>query len=221
MLRTRTRSGIHFFSRWLTSSTSLGLFFMAGDFNSVLDPLLDRKRRSSFVDGPSSRFQESGVALQSLLRQTQTYPLWRDLHPGCIAYSWTHGSGTFASQIDMIWAAPVAMADLVQECEYHPSFLTDHQYLLVKCCLRERLVMGPGVWKFNTSLLTDPSYVSLVNSFWSFWQQYQDHSDFHSVLDWWDEGKFYLRELTQTFSKSKAADQRSRKSHLTRQLHTF
>ena len=194
--------------------------FLAGDFNSVLDPLLDRKRRPSFVDGPSSRFRESGAALQSLLQQTQTYPLWRDLHPGRIAYSWTHGSGTFASRIDMIWA-PVAMADLVQECEYHPSFLTDHQYLLVKCCLRERLVMGPGVWKFNTSLLTDPSYVSLVNSFWSFWQQHQDHPDFHSVLDWWDQGKFYLRELTQTYSKSKAADQRSRKSYLTRQLHTL
>ena len=117
----------------------------------------------------------------------------------------------------MIWA-PVAMTDLVQECEYHPSFLTDHQYLLVRCCLRERLVMGPGVWKFNTSLLTDPFYVSLVNSFWSFWQTYQDHPDFHSVLDWWDQGKFYLRDLTQTFSKSKAADQHSRKSCLTRQL---
>ena len=130
--------------------------FIAGDFNSVLDPQLDRKRRPSFVDRPSSRFQESGVALQSLLQQTQTYPLWCDLHPGRIAYSWTTGSGTFASRIDMI-CAPVAMADLVQECEYYPSFLTDHQYLLVKCCLREHLVMGLGVWKFNTSLLTDPS----------------------------------------------------------------
>ena len=76
--------------------------FIAGDFNSVLDPLLDQKRRPSFVDRPSSRFQESGVALQSLLQQTQTYPLWRELHPGRIAYSLSHGSGTFASRIDMI-----------------------------------------------------------------------------------------------------------------------
>ena len=158
------------------------------------------------------------MALQSLLQQTQTYPLWGELHPQRIAYSWTHGSGTFASRIDMIWA-PVAMADLVQECEYHPSFLTDHQYLLVKCCLREHLITGPGMWKFNTSLLTDPSYVTLVNSFWSFWQTYYDHPDFHSVLDWWDQGKFYFHKLTQTFSKSKAADQHSRKSYLTCQLH--
>ena len=71
----------------------------------------------------------------------------------------------------------------------------------------------------STPLLTNPLYVSLVNSFWSFWQTYQDHPDFHSILDWWDQGKFYLRELTQTFSKSKAAHQRSRKSYLTHQLH--
>ena len=92
---------------------------------------------------------------------------------------WTHGSGTFASRIDMIWA-PLNMADLVQECEYHPSFLTDHQYLLVKCSFRQRLVMGPGVWKFNTSLLSDLSYISLITSLWSFWQTYADHSDFEA-----------------------------------------
>ena len=61
----------------------------------------------------------------------QTYPLWRHLHPGRIAYSWTHGSGDRALRIDMVWA-PTAMADSIEECEYHPSFLTDHQYLLVK-----------------------------------------------------------------------------------------
>ena len=163
--------------------------FIAGDFNSVLDPVLDQKRRPSFVDGPSARFQESGVALQSLLQQTQTYPLWHYLHPGRTAYTWTHGSGTFASRIDMIWA-PLNMADLVQECEYHPSFLTDHQYLLVKCCFRERLVMGPGVWKFNTFLLSDPSYIALITSFSSFWQTYADNPDFDSALIGGIKGSF-------------------------------
>ena len=55
--------------------------------NKNLDPVLDQKRRPSFVDGPSARFQESGVALQFLLQQTQTYPLWCDLHPGHILIS--------------------------------------------------------------------------------------------------------------------------------------
>ena len=191
--------------------------FVAGDFNSVLDNLLDRKRRPSFVGGASARHQESGPALQSLLSYTQTYPLWRTLHPGRIAYSWSHASGTFASRIDMIWA-PTIMNDFIKECEYHPSFFSDHQYLLVKCSLRDRLATGPGVWKFNTSLLQDQDYNNLVTSFWSFWTTMKHHQDFGSPLDWWDQGKFYLREVTRSFAQAKAVRERSRKAFLTRQL---
>ena len=128
--------------------------FVTGDFNSALDNLLDRKRRLSFAGGESARQQESGPALQSLLSFTQTYPLWRTMHPGRIAYSWSHASGTFASRtfasrtfasrIDMIWV-PTFFSDLVQECEYYPSFFSDHQYLLVKCLLRDHIATGPGV----------------------------------------------------------------------------
>ena len=191
--------------------------FVAGDFNSVLDNLLDRKRRPSFAGGESARQQESGPALQSLLSFSQTYPLWRTMHPGRIAYSWSHASGTFASRIDMIWA-PTSFSDLVRECEYFPSFLSDHQYLLVKCSLRDHIATGPGVWKFNTSLLQDTDYCNLVTSFWSFWQTMSNHSDFASQLDWWDQGKFYLREITRSFSQAKAVRERRRKTFLHRQL---
>ena len=37
-------------------------------------------------------------------------------------------------------------------------------------------------------------------------------------MDWWDQGKFYLREVTRSYSRCKAADQRSRKTSLTRQM---
>ena len=98
------------------------------------------------------------------------------------------------------------MADSIEKCKYHPSFLTDHQYLLVKFHLLPKIDSGPGVWKFNTSLLKDPEYVSLVSSFWSHWQSLERHEDFASLMDWWDQGKFY-------------ADQCSRKTSLTRQMH--
>ena len=133
--------------------------FVAGDFNSVLDNLLDRKRHPSFAGGESAHQQESGPTLQSLLSFTQTYPLWRTMHPGCIAYSWLHASGTFVSHIDMIWVL-TSFSDLVQECEYYPSFFSDHQYLLVKCSLRDHIATGPGVWKFNTSLLQGNSIIT-------------------------------------------------------------
>ncbi len=100
---------------------------------------------------------------------TETYPLWRTLHPTQTAYSWTHVSGAFASRIDMVWA-PTCLEQSIQECEYHPSFFSDHQYLLVKYVIGDCISSGPGVWKFNTSLLDDDNYCSLIASFWSFWQ---------------------------------------------------
>ena len=84
--------------------------------------------------------------------------------------------------------------------------------MFVKCNFRDPIIAGPGVWKFNTSLLQDPEYVSLVKSFWSFWDTYKDHKDFASLLGWWDQGKFYLREVARSCSKSKAAQQRSNKA---------
>ena len=94
--------------------------FVARGFNSLLDSALDRKRHPSFTDSVSACAQESGPALEALMSFMQTYPLWRTLHSQCIAYSWTHGSGEFASRIDMIWS-PV-MQDCIQECNYFPSF---------------------------------------------------------------------------------------------------
>ena len=187
--------------------------FVAGDFNSVLDNLLNRKCRPSFASGESACQQESGPALQSLLSFTQTYPLWHTMHPGRIAYSWLHVSGMYASRIDMIWA-PTLFSDLIQKCEYHPSFLSDHQYLLVNCSFRDQIATGPGVWKFNTSLLQDTDYHELVTSFW---ETLFDHPDFACQLVWWDQGKFYLREITCSFSKAKAVRECSRKT-LNKQL---
>jgi exonuclease III len=191
--------------------------FVCGDFNSVLDSNLDRKRCASFVGSSSAAHQESGQALQSLLSATQTFPVWRTFHPSQTAYSWTHGSGEFASRIDMVWA-PTILRQSIRECEYYPSFFTDHQYLLVKCDLGDPFVRGPGVWKLNTSLLEDDEYCQLVRSFWSFWQTQEGSDTYSSGPDWWDQGKFYLREITRTYARCKAAEKCGRKSALTRQM---
>ena len=113
---------------------------------------------------------------------------------------------------------PTVMKDCIQECDYYPSFFLDHQYLLVKCNFHDLIIAGPGVWKLNTSLLQDSEYVVLVKSFWSFWDTYRDHEDFASLLDWWGQGKFYLREVTGSYSKSKAAQKRSHKSSLLKRM---
>ena len=77
---------------------------------------------------------------------------------------------------------------------------------------------SPGVWKFNVSLLEDTDYLSLVRSFWSFWKTQEDYSLFSSPLDWWDQGKFYLREVTRCFARTRATEQSRQKLHLNKRL---
>ena len=191
--------------------------FVCGDFNTVLDESHDRKRRASYVGSSAARAQESGPALHSLLAATHTFPVWRTRHPTAMAYSWTHRSGAYASRIDMVWA-PTCLEQQIRVCEYYPSFFSDHQYLLVEFTLDEIFVRGPGVWKFNTSLLDDEEYRTLVRSFWSFWKTQEGLDHFSTCLDWWDQGKYYLREVTRSYSKAKALQQRRRKSELERQM---
>ena len=151
------------------------------DFNSVLDPNLDRMQDPTYDAGPAAQQRESIAALESLMLFTQTYPLWRQLHPGRTAYPWTHGDGTHALRINRAWA-PTALSNYIKGCEYHPSLLSDHQYLSVVFSILPHFDSGPGVWKLNASLLQDPEYINLVTSFWSHWQSMEVMLTFHDGL---------------------------------------
>ena len=191
--------------------------FLCGDFNSVLDPDTDRRHPPSYQRQTPHLSAESVAALQSLLSATSTFPVWRTQHPVERAFSWDHGSGECSSRIDMIWA-PLSLKDHVKDSGYYPSFFTDHRYLQVSFTLPSSMDRGPGYWKLNTSVLQDSEYCELVKCFWSYWQSQQDVEDFTTPLDWWDMGKFYLRELSRCFCKSKALSASVTKRNLTLRL---
>ena len=69
-------------------------------------------------------------ALQSLLSSMQAYPVWHSLHPGVCTYSWDHASGECSSRIDMIRAL-IGLKDQIENCDYYPSFFSDHWYIQV------------------------------------------------------------------------------------------
>ena len=172
--------------------------FLCGDFNLLLDPGLDGIHSPSYQWKAPRTSAESVAALQSLLSYTNTYPVWRSQHPTDRCFSWDHGSGNVSSRIDMIWA-PISLTSYVTDSGYYPSFFTDHRYLQVSFTLPTSRDRGPGYWKFNTSVLKDIEYCELVKSFWLFWQERESAEDFVSPLEWWDMGKFYLRELSRSY----------------------
>ena len=157
------------------------------------------------------------VWLPCNLCSLHTFPVWRTRNPTERIFSLDHASGKFSSRIDMIWA-PLVLEQSISDCQYHTSFFSDQRYMSLKFHLGDVFARRPGVWKLNTSLLDSPEYYALVPSFWAFWKNQESSSTFSSSLDWWDQGKFFLRENTRCFARARAAEQSKTKHDLERQL---
>ena len=111
---------------------------------------------------------------------------------------------------------PLFLEQSISDCQYHFS---DHCYKLLTFDLGDMFACGTGVWKFNTSsLLYNPEYCALVRFFWVFWKTQETSSTFSSPLDWWDQGKFFLQEVTRCSAHARAAEKSKTKPDLEWQL---
>ena len=167
---------------------------LTGDFNAVFDPTLDRR------GGAPSPYRESVASLTNLFSLFGCSDVWRAHHPVLHSYSWTSHDGTIASRIDLIgcphdWVAGDSSSDRI------PCPFSDHCAVSARLTIPESVPRGPGFWKLNCSLLSDPDYISLVSNFWLFWQSRM--SSFPSLLPWWDEGKAQIKRLSIRYSAIK------------------
>ena len=72
-----------------------------------------------------------------------------------------------------------------------------------------QLFRGPGRWKLNSSILRDPDFSSIIESFWASWRRRK--RDLRSIQLWWDRGRERLKGLAIAFcSQKKALQERER-----------
>lgn len=94
-----------------------------GDFNSLLNPSLDK-----FHDSPLTIPNYPPSALALLLEELD---LWRLRHPNVLAY-YCHAMGTHSlSRVDYICGNPRAGGMLV-DVEYLPRAISDHSLVLAE-----------------------------------------------------------------------------------------
>jgi exonuclease III len=165
---------------------------LAGDFNSVFDRALDRRGGSGL---PSHR--DCSVQLSSLFVQLSLFDVWRHLHPNNRSFSWCKPDGSLASRIDF-FGFPEAWKHLVQSSEIVPCPYSDHEAVSLSTEIPGVVPTGPGVWKFNVSLLLKEDYLVLVRNFWAYWVTRK--VAFRTPLLWWDLGKSRLKLLSINYS---------------------
>ena len=185
---------------------------VCGDFNTVVDPHLDRRGCNIF----SPWAYNWSHTLTTFMSTFSLHDVWRRLHPDAEAYTWHRPNSRQASRLDMFWIASFFLP-LILAVDILPFFRSDHSYVYLKFSLPGVVHRGPGVWKLNTSHMSDPSFILLITRFWESWQA--EKRSFSFLTAWWDAGKVRLQRLIKSYSKRQASTYRKQVRSLERTLY--
>ena len=140
--------------------------------------------------------RDGSSALGHLFSECCVVDVWRHLHPGVSAFTWTRADASLSSRIDFV-GCPVSWLHHVRSCEILPCPYSDHSAVLFECPIPSPLPRGPGRWKLNVSILKDSNYIKEVKRFWCYWRFRK--ASFPSLQIWWDRGKELLKALSIRF----------------------
>jgi hypothetical protein len=155
--------------------------FLAGDFNFIENPLLDK----------SSTKYPSNTGLKEWLECTQSLNLsetFRNFYPSRKSFTYRCPASKTQTRIDRCYASLDALAS-TGRCKHTPlpSVVFDH-LTGVEITIRGIYAApkGPSYWKLNTSLMKRPGFEKLAK---------QVISDFHSsdYSTWWEMLKLALQ----------------------------
>ena len=140
---------------------------------------------------------------------------WRKLHPRLRQYSWFNSDFSIGSRLDKFFVS-FNLASSVRSCDILPCCFSDHDFVSLQVCLNNDYARGPGLWKFNNSLLSDSDFCSLISARITDFSTCVDN--FLSIKDWWDFFKRSLRAEIVSYSKLKRRELFHERVKLTNRL---
>ena len=162
---------------------------LAGDFNCY-DGALDKMGGSVSIDARLSDLKSVHFVRDA----------WRFKHPKERQFTWYNSDFSIASRLDSFLITRI-LCDRVSSCEIHPCVYSDHDFVLLDLDLHTTIKWGPGVWKFNNTLLQDEDFCAsisdLIDSF------LLSRSSFPSDMVMWDCLKDKIRSFSISYSREK------------------
>lgn len=162
---------------------------LAGDFNCY-DGLLDKMGGSVSID-----MRLTDLKSVSFLRDA-----WRLKHPRDRQFTWFSSDFSIASRLDSFLISRY-LCEQVVSCEIRPCVYSDHDFVYIELDLHLASQHGPGVWKFNNSLLQDEKFCSSVSDLIDRFVQLR--SSFPSDLIMWDRLKHEIKCFSINYSRER------------------
>lgn len=188
-----------FFLQLKTIFTDFGDFptIVAGDFNQVLDPVLDKSGKSI------PRTSKTQEAIKTLCKHAGLSDVWRLLNPSARDYTFFSSRHSVYSRIDYFLISH-SLIENVGNCNIGSIAITDHAPIDLVLQLGSHYERGRG-WRMNTSLLNDADLCKKLRELITeYFINNNNTADQNSI---WDGFKAYIRGiLIQHSSRIKKQD---------------
>ena len=126
---------------------------IAGYFNFVANRLRDSNYTRENNTGAKKAFSK-------IIKRYDVIDTWRELNPHNPGYTWTRQNPLKYSRLDRIYIQD-HLTNYLLSASVHAGYRSDHN--IVSLTIKEpQMKRGPGLWKFNASLLEDKTYDELV-----------------------------------------------------------
>ena len=104
----------------------------------------------------------------------------------------------------------------VKETEIYSAIAPDHDAIYILLSWMGKTSRGPGLWKFNNTLLSDERYVAIARDKYSQARSYFSHLTDKRLF--WEMMKMDIRTVTIPYAKSKAKSTSDRELEIRRDL---
>ena len=137
--------------------------------------------------------------------------IYRQIHPTTKSFSYESKPLNLKLRIDFCVISR-SLSSCVKNVEIRTSIAQDHESVFLNVEVKKEFIRGPGLWKFNNTLLEDKNYKGLIEFYYL-----QILNKYSEVIDeqlLWELIKMELHAKTIKYSKQKRSSVRKKEKIL-------
>ena len=184
-------------------STQTHNIIFAGDFNLYFDKKLETK-------GCKPNLKLKSIAeIIKIQEQYSFCDIWRIRNPFKKRFTFrqNHFPGFFQLRLDYIFISS-NMQEFSDHVDILPGLSTDHSAVVVTLMDENEFERGPGLWKFNSSLLCDQIFTSSLKiHIEEIKNEFNSDCDIDDQIKW-ELIKYKIRNFSLKFSKKRALERK-------------
>ena len=190
----------------LRDKAELTTLIVGGDWNCTLS-------RSDKVGGKPWKATNYRNLVLTSMDIFDLIDIQRVKHPKLRKYSYESKALKVKSRIDFFLVAK-GLEQYVRKSEIYSSIAPDHKAIYISMSWTNPTPRGPGLWKFNNSLLNDEEYVNKIRETYA--QTCIYYSDSVNKRLFWEMLNMEIRAATISFSKKIATSTHRREMEIRR-----